>query len=110
MTPFDVLERKKNLDDERVTKKDTTKHKTSNNTKKCEITLKDSVEKAMRSYFDHLEGQSVTDIYDMVISEVEAALFAITLKEVQGNKTKAAQILGLNRSTLRKKLERYEIS
>ena len=70
-------------------------------------TLRDSVEKAMNNYFAHLDGQEVTDVYEMVLSEVEAPLLETVMAYVKGNQTKAAILLGLNRGTLRKKLKQY---
>ena len=70
-------------------------------------TLRDSVEKAMNNYFAHLDGQDVTDVYQMVLSEVEAPLLETVMAYVKGNQTKAAVLLGLNRGTLRKKLKQY---
>ncbi len=72
-------------------------------------TLRDSVEKAMRNYFSHLDGQDVTDVYQMVLSEVEAPLLETVMAYVKGNQTKAAILLGLNRGTLRKKLKLYDL-
>ncbi len=69
--------------------------------------LRDSVELAVSNYFQHLEGQDVTDVYDMVMSEVETPLLEVVLKYTRHNQTKAAQVLGLNRGTLRKKLKQY---
>ncbi len=70
-------------------------------------TLRDCVEKALANYFSHLEGQSVTDVYQMVLSEVEAPLLEVVMSHVRGNQTKASVLLGLNRGTLRKKLKQY---
>lgn len=70
-------------------------------------TLRDSVEKSMNNYFSHLDGQDVTDVYQMVLSEVEAPLLETVMAYVKGNQTKAAVLLGLNRGTLRKKLKQY---
>lgn len=70
-------------------------------------TLRDSVEKAMNNYFTHLDGQDVTNVYQMVLSEVEAPLLETVMAYVKGNQTKAATLLGLNRGTLRKKLKQY---
>ncbi len=70
-------------------------------------TLRDSVEKALQNYFDQLDGQSVVDIYDMVLSEVEAPLLETVMKYTRDNQTKASLVLGLNRGTLRKKLKQY---
>lgn len=69
--------------------------------------LRDSVEHAVNSYFQHLDGQDVTDVYDMVLSEVETPLLEVVMKYTRHNQTKAAQVLGLNRGTLRKKLKQY---
>lgn len=70
-------------------------------------TLRDSVEKALQNYFDHLDGQPVVDIYDMVLSEVEVPLLETVMKYTRDNQTKASEVLGLNRGTLRKKLKQY---
>ena len=70
-------------------------------------TLRDSVEKAMNNYFAHLDGHDVTNVYDMVLSEVEAPLLETVMTYVKGNQTKASVMLGLNRGTLRKKLKQY---
>lgn len=69
--------------------------------------LRDSVEVAVNNYFQHLEGQDVTDVYEMVLSEVETPLLEVVMKYTRHNQTKAAQVLGLNRGTLRKKLKQY---
>ncbi|MDO3382886.1 DNA-binding transcriptional regulator Fis [Gilvimarinus algae] len=69
--------------------------------------LRGSVEQAMENYFQHLDGQSVSNVYDMVLAEVEAPLLEVVLKYTRHNQTRAAQVLGLNRGTLRKKLKQY---
>ncbi len=69
--------------------------------------LRESVEVAVNNYFSHLEGQHVTDVYDMVLQEVEAPLLEAVLKYTRNNQTRASTVLGLNRGTLRKKLKRY---
>ena len=70
-------------------------------------TLRDSVEKSMNNYFAHLDGQDVTDVYQMVLSEVEGPLLETVMAYVKGNQTRAATLLGLNRGTLRKKLKQH---
>ncbi|PKM32014.1 MAG: DNA-binding transcriptional regulator Fis [Gammaproteobacteria bacterium HGW-Gammaproteobacteria-11] len=70
-------------------------------------TLRDSVELALKNYFEHLDGQDVTDVYNMVLCEVEAPLLESVMEHVKGNQTRASEILGLNRGTLRKKLKQY---
>ncbi|HEY8567838.1 DNA-binding transcriptional regulator Fis [Microbulbifer harenosus] len=69
--------------------------------------LRDAVEQAMENYFRHLDGQMVTEVYDMVLSEIEAPMLEVVMKHTRHNQTRAAQLLGLNRGTLRKKLKRY---
>jgi len=69
--------------------------------------LRENVETAMANYFKHLDGQQVSDVYQMVLSEVEAPLLEQVMKYVRNNQTKAAHLLGLNRGTLRKKLKQY---
>lgn len=69
--------------------------------------LRESVEVAMANYFAHLDGQAVTDVYQLVMSEVEAPLMEAVMKHTRSNQTKASEVLGLNRGTLRKKLKTY---
>ncbi len=70
-------------------------------------TLRDNVEEALRNYFEHLDGQDVTDVYNMVLAEIEAPLLESVMDYVRGNQTRASEVLGLNRGTLRKKLKQY---
>ncbi|MCE8034744.1 MAG: DNA-binding transcriptional regulator Fis [Halomonas sp.] len=75
----------------------------------AEQPLREAVDAAMRRYFDHLDGGTVTDLYAMVMAEVEAPLLASVLEHTQGNQTRAAEMLGLNRGTLRKKLKQHDL-
>ncbi len=70
-------------------------------------TLRSSVEEAMSNYFAHLDGQPVTDLYQMVLAEVEAPLLEAVMAYTKDNQSQASEILGLNRGTLRKKLKTY---
>ncbi len=72
-------------------------------------TLRESVEMAMSDYFAQLDGQEVIDLYELVISEVEAPLMEAVMAHTRGNQTKASAALGLNRGTLRKKLKKYNM-
>ena len=69
-----------------------------------------AVQTALTCYFSDLDGHPPGDLYDMVISEVERPLFEAVMNHVRGNQSKAAKLLGINRSTLRKKLERYNLT
>jgi len=70
-------------------------------------TLRDSVENSLQNYFAQLDGAPVTDVYQMVLSEVEAPLLEQVMRYTRNNQTKASTMLGLNRGTLRKKLKQY---
>ncbi len=72
-------------------------------------TLRECVLGAMRNYFNQLGGQSVSNLYDMVLAEIEEPLLRIVMGHTKGNQTKAAKLLGLSRGTLRKKLKIYDI-
>jgi Fis family transcriptional regulator, factor for inversion stimulation protein len=69
--------------------------------------LSECVETALNDYFEQLDGHSTANLYDMLMAEVEAPLLKATLLHTNGNQSRAAEILGLNRGTLRKKLKTY---
>jgi DNA-binding protein Fis len=67
--------------------------------------LSDAVELFLKNYFAAHDGDlPTTGLYERIIQEVERPLLKTTLKAVMGNQKKAAEILGINRNTLRKKL------
>lgn len=72
-------------------------------------TLAECVEAALEKYFIHLEGQEPSGLYQMVLGEMEKPLLQTVMNQAGGNQTKAADILGINRGTLRKKLKQYGI-
>ncbi|WP_106418158.1 DNA-binding transcriptional regulator Fis [Salinicola tamaricis] len=78
-----------------------------------QVTLRECVEQVMERYFTHLEGdetcETVSHLYTMVLAEVEAPLLDVVMRHVEGNQTRAAELLGLNRGTLRKKLKQYDL-
>ena len=67
------------------------------------------VEKSLDEYFRKLDGEIPHGIYDMVIFNVERTLIASVMARANGNQTQAADMLGLNRNTLRTKLAKYDI-
>ncbi len=69
--------------------------------------LRDQVYEALRIYFHNLGDQQPSHLYDLVLREVEPPLLEIVMQRTRGNQTKAADLLGINRGTLRKKLQRY---
>lgn len=66
--------------------------------------LRSAAHSAINNYFADLDGQQPGNLYEMMIGEVEQALFSSVMERTRGNQSKAAAILGINRSTLRKKL------
>ena len=68
-----------------------------------------SVERSLDEYFRRLDGEPPHGVYDMVIAHVERALLASVLARANGNQTHAAEMLGLNRNTLRAKLAKYKL-
>ncbi len=69
--------------------------------------LRESVSTAVQEYLDQLDGQLGSDVYQMVLAEVEAPLLEAIMQYTRNNQTKASRMLGLNRGTLRKKLKMY---
>ncbi|MCL1078798.1 DNA-binding transcriptional regulator Fis [Parashewanella spongiae] len=82
------------------------KIETANGTIKPQL-LRDAVKRAVSNFFSQLDGQDATEVYEMVLSEVEAPLLDIIMQHTRGNQTRAANMLGINRGTLRKKLKKY---
>lgn len=74
---------------------------------RCE--LANSVKLSLDQYFKDLDGEPPHALYDMVLSCIEKPLLEYTLQYAGGNQSKAAEILGLNRNTLRKKMLQYNI-
>ena len=71
--------------------------------------LRDAVTQSVRAYLAELDGQLSTDVYQMVLAEVEAPLLEEIMAYTRNNQTKASIMLGLNRGTLRKKLKQYDM-
>jgi Fis family transcriptional regulator len=67
------------------------------------------VKSSMERYFHDLNGTKVSDVYEMVLHEVEKPLLEIVMKHAKSNQCKAAEILGINRNTLRKKLKLHKL-
>ncbi len=67
------------------------------------------VRRAIDGYFRELGEERACGVYDMVINSVEKPLLESVLHKVRGNQTHAAQMLGINRNTLRKKMRAHGI-
>jgi len=72
--------------------------------------LQDKIETLIDKYFKDLDGENPNDVYDMVLHSIEKPLLIYIMNYAEGNQTRAAKILGLNRNTLRKKLEFYNLN
>ena len=66
--------------------------------------LRECVSRAVRRYLADMNGEMPDGLYELVLQEVECALFGEVLKWADSNKSTAAGALGINRATLRKKL------
>lgn len=74
---------------------------------KCD--LANSVKASLDQYFKDLDGEPPHALYDMVLSCIEKPLLEYVMQHTSGNQSKAAEILDINRNTLRKKLQQYNI-
>ena len=72
-------------------------------------TLKQCVNEALEEYLNQVDHEHISDLYNMVLGEVEAPMLAVVMKHARSNQSKAAAMLGLNRGTLRKKLRQYNL-
>ena len=71
--------------------------------------LPDNIDTLLDQYFNDLDGDEPNAIYEMVINTVEKPLLLYIMNKTEGNQSKAAKMLGLNRNTLRKKLKQYNL-
>ncbi|SFM31991.1 helix-turn-helix domain-containing protein [Nitrosomonas communis] len=67
------------------------------------------IRKSIETYLKDLDGERPCSIYEMVIQSVEKPLFELAMDYAEGNQTKAAEFLGINRNTLRNKLAKHRI-
>lgn len=69
------------------------------------------VRKALKDYFKDLDGEKpCCGMYDMVMNCIEKPLIEMVLEHVDGNQTRASEMLGINRNTLRKKMLQHGIA
>lgn len=71
--------------------------------------LGDLAEQALNDYLETLDGHRADGLYGLFIGEVEKPLFRTVMRYTEGNQSRAAQMLGINRGTLRKKLKEYAL-
>jgi Fis family transcriptional regulator len=71
--------------------------------------ISETVRKSLERYFKDLDGERPRSIYDMVLKNVEKPMLETVLDKADGNQTIAAEMLGINRNTLRKKIQQHKI-
>jgi len=74
-----------------------------------QLLLSDHVRLAVKDYVTRLDGEEISNLYNIVLNEVERPLIQTVLELCGQNQSKSAQILGLSRSTLRKKIASYSV-
>lgn len=73
----------------------------------CNGPLSSCVKSSLDQYFKQLNGTKPNDIYSMVLTEIERPLLEVVMQQTGNNRCRAAEILGINRNTLRKKLKQH---
>ena len=71
--------------------------------------IAECVRKSLEKYFKDLDGERPRTVYEMVLKNVEKPMIEVVLDYAEGNQTVAAKWLGINRNTLRKKIEQLKI-
>ena len=71
--------------------------------------IEECVKKSLENYFRDLGGEPARDVYEMVMLTVEKPVLEVVMAEASGNQSVAAEILGINRNTLRKKLRLHKL-
>ncbi|GAB3366377.1 MULTISPECIES: Fis family transcriptional regulator [Giesbergeria] len=72
-------------------------------------TIEECVRDSLQDYFRDLDGETPVNVYDMVLHLVEKPLLEVIMAQAEQNQSRAAQWLGLNRNTLRKKLVEHQL-
>ena len=71
--------------------------------------IQEVVTKSLEEYFNDLGEQQPSNIYDMVVMTVERPILQVVMHRADGNQSHAAQMLGINRNTLRSKMQQLRI-
>jgi Fis family transcriptional regulator len=71
--------------------------------------IADCVKRTLNRYFRDLDGEQPHAIYDMVMRCAEKPMLEVVMKQAEGNQSAAAEMLGINRNTLRRKLSDYDL-
>lgn len=68
-----------------------------------------AITESLAKYFNDLDGEPPSALYEMVLARMEKPLLIDVLRRVDGNQSRASEMLGINRNTLRKKLQAYDL-
>ena len=71
--------------------------------------LEECVRDTLQRYFDDLRGTEPDSVHEMIMSAVEKPLLEVVMRQADGNQSKAAEWLGINRNTLRRKLTDHKL-
>jgi len=71
--------------------------------------ISEAVRRSLERYFKDMDGERPTAIYDMVLKHVEKPMIELVLGRAEGNQSRAAAMLGIDRNTLRKKMQQLRI-
>ncbi len=82
---------------------------TTPHVRNLQTSLAETVDQALRDYLSVLGNHEPSNVYRLVIDEVERPLIEVMMDYTKGNQSKAAKYLGINRATLRTKLKRYDL-
>lgn len=84
-------------------------HDRSPEPSRSEATLRDAAARVVRRYLQDLNGTHCSDLYNLMLRQVERPVLEEALRHCGGNLTRTAELLGMNRATLRKKLDEFGI-
>ncbi|HYR26272.1 MAG TPA: Fis family transcriptional regulator [Aquabacterium sp.] len=71
--------------------------------------IQDCIRDNLEGYFQDLRGAEPNAVYDMVVNAVERPMLEVVMQRAEGNQSKAAEWLGINRNTLRRKLLEHKL-
>lgn len=71
--------------------------------------MSETVARALQDYLDTLGEHDASNIYRLVLDEVERPMLEVMMRYTHGNQSRAAQCMGINRATLRTKLKRHNL-
>ncbi|WP_298610589.1 helix-turn-helix domain-containing protein [uncultured Thiothrix sp.] len=78
-------------------------------TRALDSSLSETVSRTLQEYLDTLGDHEASNIYRLVVDEVERPMLEIMMRYTHGNQSRAAQCMGINRATLRTKLKRHNL-